>query len=96
MAPKAASRRQREAKRWLNYNQLQHALPKPKWVGTNERAARPKTWGKGRNHHPVEYGEQRRTGHYLTKGLYFLIHYNMAREGVHVVFSPFSNSLNAA
>ena len=65
-------------------------------MGTNKRAARLKTWGKGRDHHHVECGEQQCTGHYLTKGLYFLIYYNMAREGVHVVFSPFSNPLNAA
>ena len=29
--------------------------PHPKWVGTNERVARPKTWGRGRLHH-VERG----------------------------------------
>ena len=52
---------------WSNYDQLQHAPLTLEWVGTNERAARPKTWGGGRLQHHVECRAQRRPRHWKTR-----------------------------
>ena len=50
-----------------NYDQLQHAPHTLKWMGTNERAARPKAWGGCRFRHRVECGAQRRPRHRKTR-----------------------------
>ena len=41
---------------WSNYDQLQPAPPTLKWMGSKDRAARPKTWGGGRLHRHIECG----------------------------------------